>query len=83
MRKRERIGHLTINFNGLEQAVESFISVIISPREYGLDKPLFSSQPFTRKLDILKTLIESLSEHYVPTPDNDRAYELFSSAKKS
>src|SRR4051794_40931843 len=76
------IGHLTIKFNSLERAVEIFISLIISPREHGMDQPLLSSQPFSRKLDILKTLAESLSDKYAPTAENDRAYSSFLSATK-
>jgi hypothetical protein len=76
------IGHLTISFNSLEQAVERFISLIVSPRDYGLDMPLIAPLPFTRKLDVLMILAQSLSEHYVPTGDNDRAYSHFLSGTK-
>jgi hypothetical protein len=76
------IGHLTITFNSLEQAVASFISMIVSPRDYGLDMPLITPLAFTRKLDVLMTLAESLSEHYVPTDENARAYSHFLSGTK-
>lgn len=76
------IGHLTITFNSMEQSLESFISLIVSPQDYGLDKPLISPLRFAAKLDVLKKLVESLSEHYVPTAENEAAYFRFASGTK-
>lgn len=76
------IGYMTINFNSMEQAVESFISLIVSPRDFGLDKPLISHLPFTAKIDVLEKLVKSLSEYYVPTAKNDAAYSHFVSRTK-
>lgn len=78
----QAIGYLTINFNFLEHAVAAFIHLIVAPDSYGLDKPLISPLAFTRKLDVLKTMAESLSQHYVPTEENDAAYASFLSATK-
>ncbi len=78
------IGHMTINFNSMEQAVEALISLIVSPRDLGLDKPLISRRGFgfEAKLDVLKKLVESLSKHYVPTAENDAEYSVWASNTK-
>jgi hypothetical protein len=76
------IGHITINFNSMEQAVESFIGLIVSPRDYGLDKPLVRPLRFAAKLDALKALVESLAQYYVPSSENEAAYTDFMRATK-
>ena len=76
------IGHLTINFNSMEQALEGFIGLIVSPRDFGLEKPLFSPLRFAAKLDVLKELVGALSGHYVPTAENHAAYSSFVSGTK-
>jgi hypothetical protein len=76
------IGRLTVNFNWMEHAAEAIIKIIVSPHEYGLADPLIEPMRFAAKLDVLKRLVESLSEHYVPTPENERAYQRFSKGLK-
>ena len=71
------IGHLTINFNRMESSVDSLISSIVCPRDYGLDAPLIKGFNFSRKLDLVKLFSESLANHYVPSDDNDHAYAAF------
>jgi hypothetical protein len=76
------IGHLTINFNSMEQALESFISLIVSPRDYGLDKPLIRPLRFSAKLDVLKKLVDSLDQYYMPSSENEAAYSHFAAATR-
>jgi hypothetical protein len=76
------IGHMTITFNAMERSIESFISLIVAPHDYGLDRPLISPLNFGRKLDILKKLVDMLSDHYVQTEENERAYGRFAAGTK-
>jgi len=78
----QAIGHLTINFNFMEQSVESLISAIVSPRGYGLDEPLLSPLRCAAKLDVLKKLVGVLAQHYVPSHENETAYNHFADSTR-
>jgi len=73
---------MTVKFNWMEHALEVMIELILGTDEAGLVSPLVDWMRFGTKADVLKELVEALSEHYVPTEENDKAYQHFVSAVK-
>ena len=77
------IGRMTLKFNWMEHALEVLIESIVGGDEgTSLVLPLIARMHFVMKVEVLKDQVTALAEHYVPTDENEEAYQQFASAVK-
>jgi hypothetical protein len=81
-KQAEAIGGLTINFNWMEDCLDSLVRLIISPREFSLSEILISKMGFEAKRQLARRLIGS-ADHTIQQPANISAYRDFEAKLKT